>query len=145
MVPFSAMTTRQRAARLFITGLSPGGVGLTPEFERLLRESPPAGVLLFRRDYRELSALPALVQKLRALASPAPLLVCVDEEGGFVSQVAPDVPVPPSARVLGRGATARQVESLGEFAVAGFASPQLAYGLQDEAGGGAAQLASATS
>jgi beta-N-acetylhexosaminidase len=115
MVPFSAMTTRQRAARLFVTGLSPGGVGLTPEFERLLRQSPPAGVLLFRRDYRELSALPALVQKLRVLASPAPLLICVDEEGGFVSQVAPDVPVPPSARVLGRGATARQVESLGEY------------------------------
>lgn len=115
MVPFSAMTTRQRAARLFVTGLSPGGVGLTPEFERLLRESPPAGVLLFRRDYRGLSALPSLVQKLRALAAPAPLLVCVDEEGGFVSQVAPDLPVPPSARVLGRGATARQVESLGEY------------------------------
>src|SRR5215471_4401869 len=115
MVPFSAMTTRQRAARLFVTGLAPGGVGLTPEFERLLRDSPPAGVLLFRRDYRELPALPALVQKLRALAAPAPLLVCVDEEGGFVSQVAPDVPVPPSARVLGRGATARQVESLGEY------------------------------
>lgn len=115
MVPFSLMTTRQRAARLFVTGLAPGGVGLTPEFERLLRASPPAGVLLFRRDYKELSGLPALVQKLRALAAPAPLLVCVDEEGGFVSQVAPDVPVPPSARVLGRGATARQVESLGEY------------------------------
>jgi beta-N-acetylhexosaminidase len=115
MFPFSVMTTRQRAARLLITGLAPGGVGLTPEFGRLLRESPPAGVLLFRRDYRELSALPALVQKLRALAAPAPLLVCVDEEGGFVSQVAPDVPVPPSARVMGRGATARQVESLGEY------------------------------
>jgi beta-N-acetylhexosaminidase len=115
MVPFSPMTTRQRAARLFVTGLSPGGVGLTPEFERLLRESPPAGVLLFRRDYRELSALLSLVQKLRALAAPSPLLVCVDEEGGFVSQVAPDLPVPPSARVLGRGATARQVESLGEY------------------------------
>ena len=115
MVPFSAMTTRARAARLFVTGLAPGGVGLTPEFERLLRETPPAGVLLFRRDFRELAALPALVERMRALAAPASLLVCVDEEGGFVSQVAPDVPVPPSARVLGRGATARQVESLGEF------------------------------
>src|SRR6185369_12537579 len=113
--PLQAMTTRARAARLFVTGLAPGGVGLTPEFERLLRETPPAGVLLFRRDFRELTALPALVQRMRALAAPAPLLVCVDEEGGFVSQVAPDVPVPPSARVLGRGATARQVESLGEF------------------------------
>jgi len=115
MVPFSAMTTRQRAARLFVTGLSPGGVGLTPEFERQLRESPPAGVLLFRRDYRELGAPPKLVEKLRALAAPSPLLLCVDEEGGFVSQVAPDLPVPPSARVLGRGATSRQVEALGEY------------------------------
>lgn len=109
------MTTRARAARLFVTGLAPGGVGLTPEFERLLRETPPAGVLLFRRDFRELAALPALVQRMRTLAAPAPLLICVDEEGGFVSQVAPDVPVPPSARVLGRGATARQVEALGEY------------------------------
>src|SRR5262249_57628692 len=95
MVPFSAMTTRQRAARLFVTGLSPGGVGLTPEFERLLRESPPAGVLLFRRDYRELGALPKLVEKLRALAPPSPLLLFVDAEGGFVSPVAPDLPLPP--------------------------------------------------
>src|SRR6516165_6457378 len=38
-----------------------------------------------------------------------------------------------------------EMESLGEFAVAGFASPQIAYGLQDEAGGGAAQLASTAS
>jgi hypothetical protein len=30
------------------------------------------------------------------------------------------------------------MEPLGEFAVAGFASPQIAYGLQDEASGAAA-------
>src|SRR5262245_7896609 len=106
------MTTRARAARLFVTGIPPGGI--TPEFERLLRETPLAGVLLFRRDFATLAALPALVRRLRTLASPAPILVCVDEEGGFVSQVAPDVPVPPTARVLGRAGTARQVEALGE-------------------------------
>jgi hypothetical protein len=31
------------------------------------------------------------------------------------------------------------MESLGEFSVAGFAGPQTAYGLRDEAGGATAQ------
>ena len=36
---------------------------------------------------------------------------------------------------------AADVESLGEFSVAGFAGPQTAYGLRDEAGGAPAQPA----
>jgi len=111
---FSAeMATLARAARLFHTGLPRDGI--TPAFERLLRDSPPSGILLFRRDFVRLDRLEPLVRRLRSLAAPAPLLVSVDEEGGFVSQLAPDVPVAPSARVLGRAASARQVEALGEY------------------------------
>src|SRR5688572_1096012 len=79
--------------------------GLTSEFEREFEARPFAGVLLFRRHFRTLDALPGLIQRLRSLAAPRRILVAVDEEGGFVSQLAPEFPVPPNARVLGRAAS----------------------------------------
>ena len=101
------------AASVTITGLPRGGI--TAGFERFLSETPPAGILLFRRDFGIIGRLPELVQRLRALAAPRPLLVCLDEEGGLVSQLTPDLPVPPGARVLGRAAGAAEVEALGEY------------------------------
>lgn len=101
-----------RVARRVITGLPPGGV--TPEFERFLSQSPPAGILLFRRDFGTVERLPDLVHRLRERAAPARLLVCVDEEGGFVSQITPDLPSAPSARVLGRAASEAEVHAIAE-------------------------------
>jgi beta-N-acetylhexosaminidase len=100
-------------ASLVVTGLP--AEGITAEFERFLADTPPAGVLLFRRNFGAADRLPSLVARLRALAAPRPLLVCVDEEGGLVSQLAPDLPVPPTARVLGRGARPEEVEALGAY------------------------------
>jgi beta-N-acetylhexosaminidase len=101
------------AARLAaVTMIGLPDEGLTPAFRREFEARPYAGVLLFRRHFRNVTALPGLIQELRALAAPRRILVAVDEEGGFVSQLGPDFPVPPSARVLGRAASAMEVERI---------------------------------
>ena len=95
--------------------------GLTPAFREVFARRPFAGVLLFRRHFATLDRLPALVEELRKLAAPRTILVGMDEEGGFVSQLAPELPVPPSARVLGRAASETEVERIGA-AVGGWLS-----------------------
>ena len=87
--------------------------GLTPAFREAFARRPFAGVLLFRRHFGTLERLPALVEELRRLAAPRTILVAMDEEGGFVSQLAPELPVPPSARVLGRAASETEIERIG--------------------------------
>lgn len=99
-----------RLAAVTIIGLPEEG--LTPEFRREFQARPYAGVLLFRRHFRNLAALPGLIGELRSLAHPRKILVAMDEEGGFVSQLAPEFPVPPGARVLGRAASEIEVERI---------------------------------
>jgi beta-N-acetylhexosaminidase len=84
--------------------------GLTDDFRRAFAARPWAGVLLFRRHFRRLEALPGLIAQLRELAGERRILVAMDEEGGFVSQLAPELPVPPAARVLGRAASELEIE-----------------------------------
>ena len=95
--------------------------GLTPEFREVFARRPFAGVLLFRRHFATLDRLPGLVEELRKLAAPRRILVGMDEEGGFVSQLAPELPVPPAARVLGRAASETEIERIGA-AVGGWLS-----------------------
>src|SRR5690348_8379611 len=104
-------TPAQRLAAVTMVGLPPEG--LTPEFRDDFARLPFAGVLLFRRHFRALDHLPRLIEELRAIAAPRTILVAMDEEGGFVSQLAPELPVPPAARVLGRAATETELERVG--------------------------------
>ncbi len=99
-------------SRLAIVGLPPEGI--TSHFTEWLRRHPVAGFLLFRRDFGQAERLPVLVERLRALAAPHPVLLCADEEGGWVTQLAPDAFHLPSARVLARGATPEEAERLAE-------------------------------
>ena len=99
-----------RLASVTMIGLP--DAGLTPEFRAAFAARPWAGVLLFRRHFESLAALPGARRRLRALAAPRRILVAVDEEGGFVSQLAPELPVPPAARVLGRAASELEIERI---------------------------------
>ncbi len=101
------------AARLAsVTMIGLPDTGLTPEFKAAFAARPWAGVLLFRRHFGSLAALPGLIATLRAMAAPRRILIAVDEEGGFVSQLAPELPVPPAARVLGRAASELEIERI---------------------------------
>jgi beta-glucosidase-like glycosyl hydrolase len=94
----------QRAiARRMVIGLPPDG--LSSAWERDFAAFTPAGVIMFRRDFQDLAGLRALTFRLRELARPRRIFIALDEEGGFVSQLAGHLPVPPSIGLLGRAAT----------------------------------------
>ncbi len=64
------------------------GAALTGEEAALLREHPPAGVILFARNIAEPAALRLLVAALRR-ELPAGAVLMVDQEGGRVARLAP--------------------------------------------------------
>jgi beta-glucosidase-like glycosyl hydrolase len=84
--------------------------GLAPAWEKDFSAYPPAGVILFARDFADLEGLRRLTARLRQLARPRRLFIAVDEEGGFVSQLAGHLTVPPNATLLARGAGPGDIE-----------------------------------
>lgn len=60
-----------------------------------LLEVNPWGVILFKRNLRDLEQAKALVGELKALLGP--ILVSIDHEGGLVNRFGPQFPVPPAA------------------------------------------------
>src|SRR5690348_1020477 len=86
-LPQRAVMDGQRAiARRMVIGLPPGG--LVPAWEKDFAMFPPAGVIAFARDFRDLDDLRRLITRLRDLARPRRIFVSLDEEGGWVSQLA---------------------------------------------------------
>jgi len=102
------MDAQRGIARRMVIGLPPGG--LAPAWERDFSAYPPAGVIVFRRDFRDLDDLRRLTAHLRALARPRRLFLAIDEEGGHVSQLAGHLVVPPNALTLSRGAEPGDLE-----------------------------------
>lgn len=105
---FRAMDARQTIARRMVIGLPEGG--LAPGWERDFTAFPPAGVIVFRRDFRDLEGLRRLTARLRELVRPHRLFIAMDEEGGFVSQLRGHLVVPPDAALLARGAQPGDIE-----------------------------------
>ena len=91
-----------------VIGLPPDG--LSAAWEKDFSAYPPAGVILFARDFQDLEGLRRLTARLRERARPRRLFIAVDEEGGFVSQLAGHLTVPPNAGLLARGAAPGDVE-----------------------------------
>lgn len=89
--------------RAAVVGIA--GAALDPAERRLLRELPPAGVILFKRNCVDRAQLRALTDSLRALLADRPLPILVDQEGGRVMRLAPPAWRPlPSAGAVGRAA-----------------------------------------
>ena len=116
------MDAQRIVARRAVIGLPKDG--LTPAFERDFAQYPPAGVIIFARDFRDLDDLRRLTTRLRELAGQRRLFLTLDEEGGWVSQLAGHLVVPPNAALLARGSepgdlayvagvTARRLRALG--------------------------------
>ncbi|MEO5618643.1 MAG: glycoside hydrolase family 3 N-terminal domain-containing protein [Candidatus Eisenbacteria bacterium] len=96
------MDAQRGIARRMVVGLPPEG--LTASWEKDFSAYPPAGVILFRRDFRDLEELRRLTSRLRELTRPRRLFISIDEEGGWVSQLDGHLMVPPNAALLARGA-----------------------------------------
>src|SRR5436305_1093954 len=84
-----ALTTRQLVGQHMI--YSYGGVSPPPALERRIRGGEAAGVILFGRNIASRARLRATIARLQALPRPAglraPLLVMIDQEGGFVKRL----------------------------------------------------------
>jgi beta-N-acetylhexosaminidase len=102
------MDAQRGIARRMVVGLP--REGLSPAWEKDFAAYPPAGVILFARDFADLQGLRHLTTHLRELARPRRLFIAVDEEGGFVSQLAGHLTVPPNATLLARGAAPGDIE-----------------------------------
>jgi len=73
--------------------------GLSPSVVRRLQHLQPGGVVLFKRNVKELGTLRRLTSDLRALLGPA-ALIAVDQEGGRVARLrAPFTEWPPMRRL----------------------------------------------
>jgi beta-N-acetylhexosaminidase len=102
---------RRTVAGLFMVGIP--GTRVDAATRRTLREHPPGGVILFRRNVRSAAQLRALVAELRELGAGAPPLIALDHEGGRVHRLpAPFTHFPPAAAVA-RGGT-RAARAVGE-------------------------------
>ncbi|WP_027134691.1 beta-N-acetylhexosaminidase [Geminicoccus roseus] len=77
------------------------GTELTDEERDFLRETPPAGVILFARNIADRDQLRRLTDAIRTAASPARPLVFIDQEGGRVMRLRPPVwrSLPAMARI----------------------------------------------
>ena len=80
------MDAQRGIARRMVIGIPPDG--LSSAFERDFSQFPPAGVILFARDFKDLEHARTLIARLRELARPRRIFVSLDEEGGWVSQLA---------------------------------------------------------
>ena len=77
------------------------GLMLTDEDRERLRHPAAGAVILFSRNYEELSQLEALTEEIRKLREPE-LLICVDHEGGRVQRFRQGFTAIPAMRELGR-------------------------------------------
>jgi beta-N-acetylhexosaminidase len=77
------------------------GLSLTPADRELLREPAVGGLILFSRNYESPQQLTELVDQVRALRSPPPI-IAVDHEGGRVQRFRDGFTAIPPMRVIGR-------------------------------------------
>ena len=78
-------------AERFVFGLD--GTSLSAKERAFFSAHPPLGFLLFRRNLQSPLQVASLIEELRALSSPEPLLF-LDQEGGTVDRLGPLVGVP---------------------------------------------------
>ena len=98
------------AAQLMIVGFE--GTEPSPDFEAFVRETPPAGIVFFRRNFESTDQIASLVRRLRALFlhGETPLFA-IDQEGGRVQRLkAPHCPQFPDTPPMEEVATAGSQE-----------------------------------
>src|SRR6185436_1799378 len=105
------MDAQRVIARRMVIGIPPDG--LSPAWEKDFAQFPPAGVILFAaRDFKDLADARRVIARLRELARPRRIFVSLDEEGGWVSQLAGHMVVPPNAATLARVADTATIRDI---------------------------------
>jgi beta-N-acetylhexosaminidase len=96
----SAPAIESRLGELLIVGFP--GTEFTPDIEAELRRISPSGVIFFAANFIDADQAARLARAVHETlgAAQLPPLVCADEEGGMVSQIAGFWETPPSARAV---------------------------------------------
>lgn len=92
--------TKQTIGNLFQIGFE--GPEVSAQTEKIIREWKLSSFILFRRNYKSLDQLIALVQHLHRLTAPLPPFIAVDQEGGKVWRFGEPFTVLPGNDYLGR-------------------------------------------
>jgi beta-N-acetylhexosaminidase len=102
---------RRTVAQLFMIGIP--GPTLDAPTRELLRDRPPGGVILFKRNVRSPLQLRRLVRDIHATGAGVSPLVAIDHEGGRVHRLPPPFTHFPPAWVLGASRSTRLAEAVG--------------------------------
>ena len=105
------MTLREAIGQLFILGFE--GRVASQALKAFLRECHPGGLILFARNLGSPEELAALTATLQA-ASPTPLFVAIDQEGGRVARLGPPFTQWPSPSEVGAFGSVKLTYALGE-------------------------------
>ncbi len=105
------MTLREAIAQLFIFGFE----GRVPSqaLKAFLHECNPGGLILFARNLGSPEEVAALTSGLQA-ASPTPLFIAIDQEGGRVARLGPPFTQWPSPSAVGAFGSVKLTYALGE-------------------------------
>lgn len=106
---------RVAAGQVLIGGFD--GYDLTSEVEAALAGGRLGGIILFRRNVRDLEQLVALNRRIHHTARPLAPWVCVDQEGGPVQRIREEhgaTPIP-AARVIGEAGNYHLTTRIGEL------------------------------
>ena len=98
----STMSLRDKVAQLLMVGVTGGG-----DARAVVANTHVGGIMI--GSWTDLTMLGDELKEIASTASPLPLAVSVDEEGGRVSRLAKIIGVQESARVLGQTSTPEQV------------------------------------
>lgn len=95
-----ALTTEQKVGQLLIAGIE--GYAAGEDAKAAICDIQAGGIILFKRNVKSAEQLTALNNTLKALNDgQIPLFLCVDEEGGIVSRMPPEITDLPSAFTFG--------------------------------------------
>lgn len=93
-----AMTTEELAGQLLVAGIQ--GTGAGEDARQVIEDLHVGGIILFGRnveDAEQLTRLTGALKELNRKAENVPLFLCVDEEGGMVSRMPPEITNLPNA------------------------------------------------
>ena len=105
------MTLREAVGQLFILGFE--GRESSETLEAFVRGCNPGGLILFARNVGSPEEVAALTAALQA-ASPAPLFIAIDQEGGRVARLGPPFTQWPSPSAVGAVGSVKLTYALGE-------------------------------
>ena len=107
------MTLEEKVGQLLVAGI--GGTEPGEDGRAAVQDYHAGGVILFSRNVESAPQLTKLTNDLKALAGDGvPLFLCVDEEGGRVSRMPPEVADLPSAYTFGQTGDAAVGYALGQ-------------------------------